>query len=404
MTFRSAIFSLLLASVFNVPLNAQTTGQIAGRVVRADTGIPVAGAVITAEPTKWNPNYDQREDRVAKTAADGSYAIRDLSSGDYRVIAYHVGFIGALYPFAMVPEGQLKPLHLAAGQSFKDIDFRLEPAPKVIAMNDHLLSKMYPGLGRLEMGFGPARFSPDGRYLALIITANVRMDDLWRYDTSTQELVALGDGAVEVAWDGDRLYALLSNPEFMNSYSVVEATATGLKRPPQVPLAVQSIFTRWEQGEPPTVLKVEQNSRYVVSSDNPCHGCVPEIKVRRKGSNRERNIAKEQKGFVFLGGFLFDRQRSVVIYPEIAFTSILVASSLDTGDTGILPLPTPYVASLLDGRAEPDGYEIAFVSAGSCLPELTSDGQNPWILPNNIEYRREHSFPKNVCLVTVPER
>lgn len=316
------------------------------------------------------------------------------------MIAYHAGFIGALYPFAMVPSGQLNHVTIAAGQEVESIDFRLEPAPEVIPMNDQVLRENDPGSGRLEMRFGPAQFSPDGRYLALIITAHVQMDDLWRYDTTTQELVALGNGAVDIAWDGDRLYALLNNPEMAYGKSVVaEVTPQGLKKTPQVPLAVERVFGNYESDNP-----VEQNSTYAVSRGKPCHGCVTEIRVRRKGSNRERNIAKEQKGFTFLGGFLFDHERSVVIYPEVAFTSILVASNLDTGHTRILPLPTPYVVSLLDGRPEPGGYKIAFVSAGSCLPQVTPDGQNPWILPNNIDYRRKHFFLENVCLVTVPER
>lgn len=226
---------------------------------------------------------------------------------------------------------------------------------------------------------------------ASVLTGNFvrQMDNLWRYDVRTHQLMALGDGALDVAWDGNHLYALLLTKSL--DKSVVEVTPEGLKPVPQLPLAVQRAFTKYRPGHESTVIDVEENSRYVVSSNNPCHGCGNVIRARRKGSSHGHVIATDQDGF------LFDRKRSVVIYPKYGVTAALVAFDLDSGHSRMLALPTPYIAALLDGRSEPDGYLVAFSSAGPCLPKLTPEGQNLWLLPLNDQYRRAFALRK--CLL-----
>lgn len=73
---------LALALAPMASARAQTGGLLAGRVVDALNGQPIAGAVVTVEGTG----------RGAVTDAQGRYAVRDVSSGTYRVVVRAVTF------------------------------------------------------------------------------------------------------------------------------------------------------------------------------------------------------------------------------------------------------------------------------------------------------------------------
>lgn len=82
------------AAVGSPPPGGGRPGTITGTVVDAQTGAPIAGAVITVQTTGFG----------AVTAADGTYTIPGVPPGSYTVQAAATGFQNAISP-AVVPDG-----------------------------------------------------------------------------------------------------------------------------------------------------------------------------------------------------------------------------------------------------------------------------------------------------------
>ncbi|MDP6372845.1 MAG: carboxypeptidase-like regulatory domain-containing protein [Vicinamibacterales bacterium] len=101
------------------------TSIVAGRVLTALDGIPLAGTEIAITLVETG------ERAVATTGADGHFAFIDIPSGDYRVVASHEGYAARDYT---APRSMLlgPPLTVAAGDRREMIDFRLAPAADLI--------------------------------------------------------------------------------------------------------------------------------------------------------------------------------------------------------------------------------------------------------------------------------
>ena len=84
----------LLATLLALPLDAQT---VRGRVVDAETGQPIAGAVVALADAQG-----ARADAVL-TRADGAYTVRAPAAGAYRVTAERVGYQSAWVEEALAP-------------------------------------------------------------------------------------------------------------------------------------------------------------------------------------------------------------------------------------------------------------------------------------------------------------
>jgi len=395
---RECAYAVLTFAVFTCSTcSPAAPAQIAGRVLRADTGAPLPGAVVTLEAAQPSPQCQRQEDRVAKSAEDGRYTVPAVQPGCYYVVAYRNGFIGAIYG-APTLQQQGRLVTVVAGEKLGNFDFRLQPAPAVRAIVDKALADDDPQL-RLGLRFGPGRFSTDGKFFAFFVNGNADINRLWRYEMRSGHLVPLGKRGINLAWDGDALYLEDIDPQ-SNRVPIVEmVTPVELKEVSQVPPAVAQTFKKDERDHG-SIRYEEQNDRYLVTGENLCHGCGVNVRVRRKGETRDHLIATGLSG-----GFLFDPARSFVIYPKLGLSPALVTVDLDSGVSHTFQLPTPSLDVLLDEMPEPDGYEVAFVAAGSCLPEEASgNGQNPWILPNNVEYRRQHSFPRHICFVNIREQ
>jgi carboxypeptidase family protein len=100
-------------------------GRIAGRVVTADTGRPVARARVFINAAEMPGG------RGAQTDADGTYEFTELPAGRYTVNVSKTGFITLSYGQRR-PLQAGTPLQLADGQQLGGIDFRL-PRGSVIA-------------------------------------------------------------------------------------------------------------------------------------------------------------------------------------------------------------------------------------------------------------------------------
>src|SRR6478752_1602219 len=100
-------------------------GRIAGRVLTADTGRPVARARVFINAAEMTGG------RGAQTDADGTYEFTELPAGRYTVNVSKTGFITLSYGQRR-PLQAGTPLQLADGQQLGGIDFRL-PRGSVIA-------------------------------------------------------------------------------------------------------------------------------------------------------------------------------------------------------------------------------------------------------------------------------
>jgi outer membrane receptor protein involved in Fe transport len=92
---RFAIWLSLSFPLITLPLQAQATGRVVGRVVDAEQGNPISGAQLEVIGTTLN----------ATTALDGRYAIQGVPTGPVSIRARMIGFAPKLVTGVSVPTG-----------------------------------------------------------------------------------------------------------------------------------------------------------------------------------------------------------------------------------------------------------------------------------------------------------
>jgi hypothetical protein len=123
--------SLLMAfglAVFLQPATGPTTATVAGRVVEAGTGAPIAGAQVTVmliPGDRRSPTaFGDLRPSTATTDRDGHYQIEGLQPGRYQVNAQKTGFARPLDSFS-------PPIDIAAGPQL-GIDVTLQRAAVIV--------------------------------------------------------------------------------------------------------------------------------------------------------------------------------------------------------------------------------------------------------------------------------
>src|SRR5262245_10772812 len=109
------------------PGGPQGTGRIRGRVVAADTNMPLRGVRVMAFIADGNPP------RETVTDADGRYEIAQLPAGSFRVSAVLDGFIGVVHggrPERLMDDGE--PVIVGPGQTVERIDISLPRAGVIV--------------------------------------------------------------------------------------------------------------------------------------------------------------------------------------------------------------------------------------------------------------------------------
>ena len=121
MTHRSrtiaALFTLLAAT--GSPLSAQTSGALAGTVRDAVSGRGIAEAVVLIGDGR----------RGATTDTSGSYRVREVRSGWYRVSVRAIGYRPAVRDSVLVRSGETTVLDLALSQAAVQLDSLVAVAP-----------------------------------------------------------------------------------------------------------------------------------------------------------------------------------------------------------------------------------------------------------------------------------
>lgn len=190
-----AIATLCVLNCASVaPQNAapsQKPGTISGHIYRADTGAPLAKAIVSLEPAGNDPQHIQ----FTKTDENGAYVFTGIGPGQYNVQAERNGFVTA--PYAEPgKDSEPKTIILNSEQSLDGIDLRLKPTGTISGTvvdedND-------PVRGLLVAAIRPA-YRPGGVVnLNSDMTGFASTDDLGHY-----RLTGLEAGSYYVQVDGD---------------------------------------------------------------------------------------------------------------------------------------------------------------------------------------------------------
>src|SRR5688572_10664166 len=138
---------------------AAASGRIAGRVLGADNGCPIARALVGLVAPELPGG------RSALTDSSGAFEFSELPSGRYTLTASKAGYVGLSFGQRR-PLQAGTPLQLADGQELKAVDFRL---PRGSAITGHVYDENgdpLPGAavraGRYQYGQGRRQLVPAG--------------------------------------------------------------------------------------------------------------------------------------------------------------------------------------------------------------------------------------------------
>jgi protocatechuate 3,4-dioxygenase beta subunit len=113
------------------PPEDASVGSVSGSVFRADTGAPVAGAILTLSCCAYNgtPREHSVAPQLTRSGADGSYRFFSVVPGGHTLRVARTGFVAMDYG-RPADGGAASPgiISVTAGQSVTGIDFQLSPA------------------------------------------------------------------------------------------------------------------------------------------------------------------------------------------------------------------------------------------------------------------------------------
>jgi hypothetical protein len=295
------------------------------------------------------------------------------------------------------PYDQPKLLTLGPGQKLEEINLRLSPNPNIIAMLDEPLMVAYRGM---PFGFGPSRFSPDARFFAFAVAEQV-----WIYDLLSQRLVPATEkpeGALDfrihdITWAEDHtVYVDAERIKYQVGHKVLwAATMTEAKEITEFPAAVAAAFQRQATSNLSTIPREEHNERFILRFEQPCRGCSFRLTIARSDGAGAPVIVDLQRNF------LFDSERSLILYPQPGMYGTIVILNLETRQSREIALPV-VAQALLAQTWDGNGILLAYIVQGPCEPEESPRGENLWILPGNAKFRRDQVRPIRVCFVKLP--
>jgi hypothetical protein len=173
------------------------------------------------------------------------------------------------------------------------------------------------------------------------------------------------------------------------------ATMTEAKEITEFPSAVAAAFQRQATSNLSSIPREVRNERFILKFEQPCRGCSFRLTIARSDATGAPVIVDLQRNF------LFDSERSLILYPQPGMYGTIVILNLETRQSREIALPVAAEALLAqtrDGR----GFLLAYLVRGSCEPEESPRGENEWILPGNAKLRREQVRPIRVCFMKIP--
>lgn len=144
----------------------EKTGQISGRVLRSDTGAPVSKVVVTI----WRA-AQARSSFSVRTDSSGAFLLKQVDPGTYRLRAQKGGFIAKIY--GQRGSGPGTTIGVEAGETLKDILFRLDPAG---AVSGNVFDEDRDPVEGLTVAALRLRFFPGGLHRAEVIRSTTTDD------------------------------------------------------------------------------------------------------------------------------------------------------------------------------------------------------------------------------------
>jgi hypothetical protein len=367
-------------------------GQISGHIYRADSGAPMANAVVEVGAMSQ------------RTATDGSYAV-DVPAGHYWVVSYKTGFVPKLYgdntPPACPTCFSATDISIGPGQRIEGINLRLTADPPIETLLDGPITATYPDHKYWVL---KVRFAPDGSTLALVTTsfqtAPNGPDEVWLYEMRSRRSVPAvlpasvgvslvsdqraayvatryGPEDTDIAWDTDNTLYVNGGNEVLGTPPLrVAATMTGAKEIRQFPSDIQAAFAqRPEIGRPSGPEKcsplISRNGQFVVTLQPTGRGCngTKYLAMRKSdgsGAHQIGSISGDGPDFYFL----FDKRRSLVIYAKDLGTyraAQLVTFDMKTLQSRATAMPVQ--GQFLDETPATAGTLVAYYVKGLCEPD-----------------------------------
>jgi hypothetical protein len=161
------LWILAIAAVLQAPAQI---ASVEGTVVKIGSGEPLPRVQVvlsTAEPDTGT--------LVATTDASGRFAVRNIPPGRYRLFASRDGYVRAEYG-QRTATGSGKPIVLAAGQQFKDVNLNLTPSSTIAGRVFDRYGEPAVNINVQALRY---RYSNGQRVLAAV--QSVRTNDLGEY-------------------------------------------------------------------------------------------------------------------------------------------------------------------------------------------------------------------------------
>ncbi len=144
------------------------SGQISGHVYSAETGAPLAKAVVSLSSQE---DGNSQETASVQTGPDGSFSFSALVAGKYDVSVERCGFVTQSYEAASTSSGDSDDaISLAAGQRLEGIDFQLQRGGVISGTVTDQDGEPVPGLLVQAMAFP---FQPGGAQTSMRSSLNV---------------------------------------------------------------------------------------------------------------------------------------------------------------------------------------------------------------------------------------
>jgi hypothetical protein len=361
---------------------SQQAGFISGHIF-TDAAHPVQGAAITLL------NSQTTIHKVTLSDASGGYIFSSLPAGQYLLLAFHPGYFAEYFNMVLQkgssieepkmlrgdPHPFLQGVMLRTDQPTVTADFKLTPAPPIIALRDEALSASYSAQERAQLSFSSGTFSPNVRYLALQ-TKNVVSGDpeqVWRYELATGQLVPVTPTPTvadspqirTLHWAGDSLQV------------------TGVDRwgdrqfQAQLPAQGSSSITYTQQPSPwpQAENSIGSAGRYTLTA-TALHGGSTTWTAQLDGSGPHKVIASALLNAPIANAAVPFFFYVPVTYPTTFIDDTVAVLDLRTGRQTTQRLPVSTNLQLLAVAPEAGGFLLAYQVMGGCEPAPNQDGED----------------------------